>query len=158
MGFLFRIALLLGVVILFIPADEAETKKLAQGQSVSWFDTFDFATAAYSDVGGFCGRNRQACATGGIFVAQFQAKARTGARWVYALLDPAATKAGSQNAATPADAELPTSPASMPALATGSLREHPQTSVLPAANPDAVSIPKRGRSDFLPLPPQRRPS
>ena len=48
MGFLIRIALFLGLVILFIPADEVETKKLGLGQSLSLFDTFNLATAAYA--------------------------------------------------------------------------------------------------------------
>jgi hypothetical protein len=150
MGFLIRIALFLGLVILFIPADEAETKKLANGQSLSLFDTLGFASAAYSDVRGFCERNPQACSTGGILVATFEAKARTGARWVYSYLEPSAAQTKAE----------PNAPAAQPVqpLATGSVNTRPSR-VQPM--PDAVttvSVQRRSTSNFLPLPPARRPS
>jgi hypothetical protein len=150
MGFLIRIALFLGLVILFIPADETETKKLGPGQSLSLFDTIGFATAAYSDVEGFCGRNPQACTTGGSFAATFAAKARTGARWVYSYLSPSAATS-SAVADHPEAAEL-TPPAPMP-VATGSVRR-----ATPAEPITSVSIVPRGSATFLPLPPPRRPS
>ena len=153
MGFLIRIALFLGLVILFIPADEAETKKLANGQSVSWFDTLGFASAAYSDARGFCDRNPQACSTGGVLVATFEAKARTGARWVYSYLSPSAAHP------SPEDKADPNAPAAqpMPPLATGSVRAR-QAPIQPM--PEAVtsvSVQRRPAPNFLPLPPARRP-
>ncbi len=152
MGFLIRIALFLGLVILFIPAAEAETRKLGPGQSMSLFDTFSFATAAYADVGGFCGRNPQAYATGSIFVSTFEAKARTGARWVYAYLDPSASHAPpAADAIAPANPPVPFAP--LP-LATGSVARKP----VPETRPTTVSIAPRSDGRFLPLPPPRRPS
>jgi hypothetical protein len=158
MGFLIRIALLLGLVILFIPADEAETKKLTGGQSVSVFDTIGFATSAYSDATGFCGRNPQACSTGGILVDTFEAKARTGARWIYAWLDPA--KAASAPGEQPVTEAAPDSSAPVVhlplrgPLATGSVR-----TTVPQPTETLVTITPHPRGDrHLPPPPPPRPS
>jgi len=157
MGFLIRIMLFLGIVILFIPADEAETKKLGSNQSLSLFDTFGFATAASSDAAGFCDRNHPACATGGTFVGLFEAKARTGAHWVLGYLEPRQTP----DAKTP-DAKTPdaTTSGQQPAasLATGSLSRRTTVSSDEAAGVTTVSIQPRAHGGFLPLPPARRPS
>jgi hypothetical protein len=147
MGFLIKIALFLGIVIIFIPADEAETKKLG-GQSISLFDTVGFASAAYSDASGFCQRNPQACTTGGGFVATFEAKARTGARWVYAFLDPASKTTAPEGA--------PTDAAALP-VSTGSLKVGGPVSAQDESERQ-VTIPRHARADFLPLPPPKRPS
>lgn len=152
MGFLIRIAFFLGLVILFIPADEAETKKLANGQSISLFDTFGFATAAYSDVQGFCGRNPQACSTGGVLVSTFEAKARTGARWVYAWLEPSASHAPAADKTAPAEQNAQPIP-----VATGSIHARAPVQQMPEAE-TPVSISRHPAANFLPLPPARRPS
>lgn len=157
MGFLIRIALLIGIVILFIPADEAEMKKQAGGQSVSLFDTIGFATAAYSDASGFCTRNPQACSTGGVFVDTFEAKARTGARWLYAWLEPNKAAAPAPQAEPTAEAQPSPQAPSVPLrgpLATGSIR---------ASAPDQpdtmVTITPHSRNGrHLPPPPPPRPS
>jgi hypothetical protein len=158
MGFLIRIALFLGLIILFIPADEAETKKLGSDQSVSLFDTFGFATTAYSDALGFCDRNRQACATGGVFVALFEAKARTGAHWVLGYLEPTAARQTLAPTGGPLaqGASMGQPPASL--IATGSLRTQKSSEIEPAAAIGTVSIQPRAHGGFLPLPPARRPS
>lgn len=158
MGFLIRIALLIGIIILFIPADEAEMKKQAGGQSVSLFDTIGFATAAYSDASGFCARNPQACSTGSVFVDTFEAKARTGARWLYAWLEPAKTAPVPQGEATP-EAQPASQAQAVPLLrgplATGSVRqsaqEEPETLVTITPHP-------RNSGRHLPPPPPPRPS
>lgn len=158
MGFLIRIALLLGLVILFIPADEAETKKLTGGQSVSLFDTIGFATSAYSDATGFCSRNPQACSTGGVLVDTFEAKARTGARWIYAWLDPAKASSTQDSQPTTEAAPEVQPPATHPPLrgplATGSVRTR-----LPQPIETLVTINPHPRGDHhLPPPPPPRPS
>lgn len=174
MGFLIRIALLLGLVILFIPADESETKKSGAEHSVSLFDTIGFATAAYSDASGFCGRNPQACSTGGVILDTFEAKARTGARWVYAWLEPghAAAPAPAASAAATADASdvAPTSRAGLvPALrgpvTTGSVRRAASESNTASNGTQdetlgetMVTISPRPRGEHpLPPPPPPRP-
>ena len=109
MGFLFKVAFWLSLVILLIPADETETRKLADGHAIGFVEAFSLAQTAYEDAKGFCGRNPDACATGEVAASTFGAKARTGARWVYAWIDPS-TK---QTAALPQSAPLP---ASQPAM------------------------------------------
>lgn len=152
MGFLIRIAFLLGLVVLFIPADDAEMKKLGPGQSFSLFDTFGFATAAYSDAEGFCTRNPQACTTGGSMVALFGAKARTGARWMTSFLEPKATSLAEPKATSPTEPTAPSAAQPVPAVVTGSVRPH-------AVPRDvSVSIAPRASANYLPLPPPRRPS
>lgn len=148
MGFLIRIAVVLGIVILFIPADEAETKKLSQDGSFSIFDTFELASSAYSDAGSFCDRNARACATGHVLVSVFEAKARTGARWLYSYLDPAK---GSIAGNTPNQAEntvVPPAP-----VVTGSVAPHQS-----AGGETLVTIAPRSRNSQLPLPPLRHQS
>lgn len=158
MGFLIRIALLIGIIILFIPADEAEMKKQAGGQSVSLFDTIGFATAAYSDASGFCTRNPQACSTGGVFLDTFEAKARTGARWLYAWLEPSKAAPAAQGETVPEAQPTPQGQAALPLrgpLATGSVRtsapETPETMVSITPHP-------RNNGRHLPPPPPPRPS
>ncbi|NLH81094.1 MAG: DUF5330 domain-containing protein, partial [Phyllobacteriaceae bacterium] len=99
MFFLLRAAFWLSLVVLFIPADPAETPANASGRAVSPFEAIGAAQSTLHDVGGFCDRNPTACDTGRVALEGFGAKARTGARWVYEKLD-----GGTAEAATPAHA------------------------------------------------------
>jgi len=126
MGFLIRVAFCLMIVILFIPADETETRKLADGRSISTFEAFGLAAAIYQDARGFCGRNPDACETGQIALATFGAKARTGARWIYSLFDPAPAAAVPETpSAQPMPPPISHAPKadSLPA-STSSIKEH----------------------------------
>jgi len=69
MGFLLKVAFWLSLVVLLIPADESETRKLADGRSISIIEAYGLAQAAYDDAKGFCGRNTDACATGEVAAA-----------------------------------------------------------------------------------------
>ena len=88
MGFLLKVAVFVSLVILLIPADEAEVKKLANGRAISAVETYGLVSSVYEDAQGFCGRNKDACEIGQVAAATFGAKARTGARWLYGYFDP----------------------------------------------------------------------
>ena len=85
MFFLLRTAFWLTLVLVLIPLgsgkDEGETTK------VDPIAAYFAASAAVSDIGGFCSRNPQACETGGDAMAMIGARARDGARIVYEFLD-----------------------------------------------------------------------
>jgi len=90
MFFLLRTAFWLTLVLVLIPlgstTDESETGK------VDPVAAYSAASAAVSDFGGFCGRNPQACETGGDAIAMIGARARDGARIVYEFLDTQITE------------------------------------------------------------------
>jgi hypothetical protein len=85
MFFLLRTAFWLTLVLVLIPLgsgkDESETTK------VDPVAAYSAASAAVSDISGFCSRNPQACETGGDAIAMIGARARDGARIVYEFLD-----------------------------------------------------------------------
>lgn len=85
MFFLLRTAFWLTLVLVLIPLgsgkDEGETTK------VDPIAAYTAASAAVSDISGFCSRNPQACETGGDAIAMIGARARDGARIVYEFLD-----------------------------------------------------------------------
>ncbi|MDR3372917.1 MAG: DUF5330 domain-containing protein [Ancalomicrobiaceae bacterium] len=127
MGFLFKVAFWLSLVILLIPADESETRKLADGRSVGIFETFGLAQSAYEDAKGFCGRNPDACATGEVAASTFGAKARTGARWVYSWFDPSAKQAAALPQSGPLPASQPAMQPMPPAIASQAPAASPAT-------------------------------
>ncbi|MBD1545212.1 DUF5330 domain-containing protein [Labrenzia aggregata] len=85
MFFLLRTAFWLTLVLVLIPLGsgkgESETTK------VDPVAAYSAASAAVSDISGFCKRNPQACETGGNAIAMIGARARDGARIVYEFLD-----------------------------------------------------------------------
>lgn len=93
MGLIIRTALLVGIGVMLIPADPAELEADGLARKADAFATLGFAKAAYDDASGFCQRNPDACETGSALAASFGAKARTGAKWVYGWLSPAAPAA-----------------------------------------------------------------
>ncbi|MCB1463850.1 MAG: DUF5330 domain-containing protein [Nitratireductor sp.] len=88
--FVIRAIFWLSIVVAFIPVNPADLK---EGQRpVSTLETIGAAQTLVSDLGGFCGRNPQACGTANELFSQFGAKARTGARYVSAWLDKTASQ------------------------------------------------------------------
>ena len=142
MGFLIRVMIFVGLVILFIPADEAETQKLVHGRAVSTLEAIGFASAVYDDARGFCGRNKEACDIGSVAAATFGAKARTGARWIYGYFEPGTAARPTAAHAAPADGQPMPPPLSE---ATGSIHHpgieagHDVHRALPAAPPGRPS-------------------
>jgi len=85
MFFLLRTAFWLTLVLALIPlGSEQEHTTVEKMDPVS---AFLAAQATVSDIGGFCGRNPQACETGGNALTAIGSRARDGARIVYEFLD-----------------------------------------------------------------------
>jgi hypothetical protein len=83
MFFLIRSAFWLCLVILLIPGDPAsgtDAPRVSLGQALS------AAGATVNDLSGFCGRNPDACATGGTAIAMIGEKAWQGAEFLVGFL------------------------------------------------------------------------
>ncbi len=113
MFFLLRVAFWLSIVLVLLPSGKylAESK----APSIGAADAVSAATAAVSDMSGFCDRQPEACQVGGQAAVAFGQRAQAGARYLFDLLHdslgPAQTgsipRAGklpqSQHTLTPAD-------------------------------------------------------
>ncbi|WP_428572488.1 DUF5330 domain-containing protein [Roseibium sp.] len=85
MFFLLRTAFWLTLVLALIPLGSG--KESTTVEKVDPVSAFLAAQATVSDIGGFCGRNPQACETGGNALTAIGSRARDGARIVYEYLD-----------------------------------------------------------------------
>jgi len=85
MFFLLRTAFWLTLVLVLIPLGSG--KESTTVEKVDPVSAFLAAQATVSDIGGFCGRNPQACETGGNALTAIGSRARDGARIVYEYLD-----------------------------------------------------------------------
>jgi hypothetical protein len=115
MFFLLRVAFWLSIVLVLLPSGDYRPKD--QTSRIGAADAVNAATAAVSDLGGFCSRQPNACEVGGHAAVAFGQRAQAGARYLFELLQdsmaPAATgsvpraQAGksphSQSTLTPAD-------------------------------------------------------
>jgi hypothetical protein len=115
MFFLLRVAFWLSIVLVLLPSGDYRTKD--QAPQIGAADAVNAATAAVSDLGGFCSRQPGACEVGGQAAVAFGQRAQAGARYLFDLLhdriSPTATgsvpraQAGnspaSQSTLTPAD-------------------------------------------------------
>jgi hypothetical protein len=115
MFFLLRVAFWLSIVLVLLPSGDYRPKD--QEPRIGAADAVNAATAAVSDLGGFCGRQPSACEVGGQAAIAFGQRAQAGARYLFDLLhdsmSPASTgsvprvQAGqsppSQSTLTPAD-------------------------------------------------------
>jgi hypothetical protein len=104
MFFLLRMAFWLCVVCVLLPSSNTSTSPDAQidaGEAVT------LASAAVSDVRGFCERHPEACVTGGKVAVALGHKAEAGARSLYDLITKLREKSASSEKAdkplTPAD-------------------------------------------------------
>jgi hypothetical protein len=86
MFFLLRTAFWLTLVLVLIPLGFEQDDEPSV-ETVDPVSAFLAAQATVSDLGGFCGRNPQACETGGDALAAIGSRARDGARIVYEFLD-----------------------------------------------------------------------
>jgi len=82
MFFLLRMAFWLCVVCVLLPSGTQSTSPDAQ---IDASEAVTFASAAVSDVRGFCERRPDACATGGKVAVALGHKAEAGARTLYEL-------------------------------------------------------------------------
>jgi hypothetical protein len=113
MFFLLRVAFWLSIVLVLLPSGDYRPK--GQEPKIGAADAVNAATAAVSDLSGFCGRQPEACEVGGQAAVAFGQRAQAGARYLFDILQdklaPAETgsiaQAGkplpSQHTLTPAD-------------------------------------------------------
>lgn len=80
MFFLLRMAFWLGVVCVLLPGG---TKSDAPGANIDAVQAVTLASAAVSDVRGFCERQPDACVVGGKVAVAIGQKAEAGARTIY---------------------------------------------------------------------------
>jgi len=110
MFFLLRMAFWLGVVCVLLPSGSKTTSPEAK---IDASEAVTLASAAVSDVRGFCERQPDACVTGGKVAVAIGHKAEAGARTLYEFVsklreksasgEKAAGRPGSDGTLTPAD-------------------------------------------------------
>jgi hypothetical protein len=84
MFFLLRVAFWLSIVLVLLPSGDYRPKD--QAPQIGAADAVNAATAAVSDLGGFCGRQPGACEVGGQAAVAFGQRAQAGARYLFDLL------------------------------------------------------------------------
>jgi len=83
--FLLKTVFWLSFIILIIPAGkEAST---AERGGISSLELLSAGRDVWNDVSAFCDRNPETCETGNRLLAEFGAKARSGAKMLYVYLD-----------------------------------------------------------------------
>ena len=132
MFFLLRIAFWLCVVCLLLPGG---TKSTQPESRIDATEAVSLASAAVTDMRGFCERQPDACVTGGKVAVALGHKAEAGARTLYELIGKLREKAGSADKSE------------KPPLTTGSTG---QGTLTPADLAPAFRSP-------VPLPPRRDP-
>jgi hypothetical protein len=115
MFFLVRVAFWLGIVLVLLPSGDYQSKNAAP--AIGAADAIGAATAAVSDMSGFCHRQPEACEVGGQAAVALGQRAQAGARFLFDVISekmvPAQTGSvrgdrlpGSQDTLTEADREL----------------------------------------------------
>lgn len=114
MFFLIRVCLWLGIVLVLLPSGNYQPK--TAGTTIGAVDAIGAATAAVSDMGGFCQRQPEACEVGGQAAAALGQRAQAGARMLFDVIQdkmnaPTQTGSvkvlpGSQDTLTDEDREL----------------------------------------------------
>jgi len=95
MVFLLRVAFWLSIVLVLLPSGDYQPKE--QAPRIGPADAVSAATAAVSDLSGFCDRQPDACAVGGQAAVAFGQRAQAGARYLFDLIQEqlAPTETGS---------------------------------------------------------------
>ncbi len=116
MFFLIRVCFWLGIVLVFLPSSDYHSKNAVP--SIGAADAIGAATAAVTDMSGFCQRQPEACEIGGQAALAIGQRAQAGARMLFDVLHdkmtaPAQTGSvkgdrlqGSQDTLTEADRDL----------------------------------------------------
>jgi len=94
MFFLLRVAFWLSIVLVLMPSGDYQPKE--SGPSIGAADAVSAASAAMSDMSGFCERQPEACQVGGQAAIAFGQRAQAGAKFLFDLVtekDKAADKA-----------------------------------------------------------------
>ncbi|MCK7612741.1 DUF5330 domain-containing protein [Roseibium sediminicola] len=110
-------------------------------EKVDPVSAFLAAQATVSDIGGFCGRNPQACETGGNALTAIGSRARDGARIVYEFLDTQiADGSGAESLVTGSTASAPAAPADQKLA--GSATWQPDLNNVSAVETDFGPVPR----------------
>jgi hypothetical protein len=83
MFFLLRVAFWLSIVLVLLPSGDYQPKEQPR---IGAADAVNAASAAVSDLGGFCARQPGACEVGGQAVVAFGQRAQAGARYLFDIL------------------------------------------------------------------------
>lgn len=102
MFFLLRMAFWLGVVCVLLPSG---SKTTAPAEKVNTAEAVTAASAAVSDMRGFCARQPDACEVGGKIAVAITQKAEAGARTLYQFLSTKVSDTGAADKAAPAPAQ-----------------------------------------------------
>ncbi len=84
MFFLLRVAFWLSIVLVLLPSGDYRPKD--QAPQIGAADAVNAASAAVSDLSGFCGRQPDACQVGGQAAIAFGQRAQAGARYLFDML------------------------------------------------------------------------
>lgn len=84
MFFLFRVCFWLGIVLVLLPSGDYQPKNSAP--AIGAADAIGAATAAVSDMSGFCQRQPEACEIGGQAAVALGQRAQAGARFLFDVL------------------------------------------------------------------------
>jgi hypothetical protein len=84
MFFLLRVAFWLSIVLVLLPSGDYQPKD--QAPRIGAADAVNAASAAVSDLSGFCGRQPDACEVGGQAAIAFGQRAQAGARYLFDVL------------------------------------------------------------------------
>jgi len=95
MFFVLRVAFWLSIVLVLLPSKDYQPR--TQAPQIGAADAVNAATAAVSDLSGFCDRQPEACKVGGQAAVAFGQRAQAGARYLIDLLQDqiAPTQTGS---------------------------------------------------------------
>lgn len=83
MFFLLRVAFWLSIVLVLLPSGDYQPKSQNR---IGAADAVNAATAAVSDLSGFCSRQPDACEVGGQAMVAFGQRAQAGARYLFDIL------------------------------------------------------------------------
>ncbi len=100
MFFLLRMTFWLGLVCVLLPGNDSTSSKA----DVDTAGAVSAATAAVSDMAGFCGRQPDACVVGGKVAVAIGQKAEAGARSIYEMISAKVAEKASQEGKAPAGA------------------------------------------------------
>lgn len=84
MFFLLRVAFWLSIVLVLLPSGKYQVE--SQAPAIGAADAVTAASAAVSDMSGFCSRQPEACQVGGHAAVAFGQRAQAGARYLFDLL------------------------------------------------------------------------
>lgn len=102
MFFLLRVAFWLTVVLVLLPSGGSQQNAKAKA-SVGATDAVIAASAAVSDMSGFCERQPEACEVGAQAASVIGQRAQAGARMVYDFVSERASRSGDNNTEKTAD-------------------------------------------------------